>query len=69
MTTPTISCSSQTPLPPGPEAVEAGPGGDVRRGDPAGVDLLGLRAAARAHGLRGADAGGLHDGVLAVRHG
>ena len=37
--------------------------------DPAAVDLPGLRwQVAQAHGLRGADAGGLDDGVLAVQH-
>src|SRR6266481_145630 len=54
-------------------AEEPGPGGevggDVRRDDPAAVDLPGLRReAAQAHGLRGTDAGGLHAGVLAVQH-
>src|SRR6266496_2466473 len=51
-------------------AEEAGPGGEVggevRRGNPAAVDLPGLRwQPAQAHGLRGADAGGLDAGVLA----
>ena len=52
-------------------AEEAGPGGqvggDVRGDDPAAVDLPGLRREVpQAHGLRGADAAGLDDGVLAV---
>src|SRR5215470_7625120 len=55
------------------KAEEAGPGGqvggDVRGDDPAAVDLPGLRwQVAQAHGLGGADAAGLHDGVLAVGH-
>ena len=54
-------------------AEEAGPGGqvggDVRGDDPAGVDLPGLRReGTQAHGLGGADPGGLHAGVLAVDH-
>ena len=55
------------------EAEEAGPGGqvggDVRGEDPAAVDLPGLRREVpQAHGLGGADAVGLDDGVLAVQH-
>src|SRR5271170_900601 len=55
------------------KAEEAGPGGDVgsdvRGDDPAAVDLPGLGGeVAQAHGLGGADACGLHDGVLAVDH-
>src|SRR5580700_10012995 len=54
-------------------AEEAGPGGqvggDVRRDDPAAVDLPGLRREVpQAHGLGGADAARLDDGVLAVDH-
>src|ERR1700704_18148 len=54
-----------------PAAEEAGPGGqvggDVRGDDPAAVDLPGLRREVpQAHGLGGADAACLHDGVLAV---
>jgi hypothetical protein len=52
-------------------AEEAGPGGegggDVRGEDPAGVDLPGFRGEVpQAHGLGGADAARLDDGVLAV---
>src|SRR5271170_7165162 len=55
------------------EAEEAGPcgqvSGDVRSDDPAAVDLPGLRREIpQAHGLGGADAAGLDDGVLAVHH-
>ena len=50
-------------------AQEAGPGGqvggDVRGDDPAFVDLPGFRGeVAQAHGLGGADAARLDDGVL-----
>jgi hypothetical protein len=55
------------------EARQTGPGGqvggDVRGDDPAAVDLPGFRwQVPQAHGLRSADAAGLHDGVLAVDH-
>jgi hypothetical protein len=53
------------------EAQQASPGGqvrgDVRGDDSAAVDLPGLRwQVPQPDGLRGADAAGLHDGVLAV---
>src|SRR4051795_4567314 len=53
-------------------AEEAGPGGevsgDVRRDDPAAVDLPGLGGkGAQSHGLGGAHSGGLDAGVLAVQ--
>src|SRR2546429_7310412 len=67
----TLLNSVQTTWPVVAVAQEAGPGGevggDVRGDDPAAVDLPGLRRkVAQAHGLGGADPGGLDDGVLAA---
>src|SRR2546429_3999739 len=69
----TLLNSVQTTWPLTALAQEAGPGGqvggDVRGDDPAAVDLPGLRRqVAQAHGLGGAHAAGLDDGVLAVGH-